>query len=120
MKIALPVTFVKEVPVLCLVFARARQFMIFDVEKEQSVFLDNPAVSVSGGAGIVAAQTLIDAKVDAVIVPQCGENAMNVLFGAGIRLFQSVSLNVSENLKAFQANLLRPVEKTHPGFHSHP
>jgi len=119
MKIALPIQFVNKVPVLCNVFARAEHFMIYDVENKQSVFLDNPAIDAPSGAGIQAAQALIDAHVDGVIVPQCGENALNVFFGAGIQVYQSVSLIVNENLKALHANLLHSLANGHSGFHSH-
>ncbi|MFA5036732.1 MAG: NifB/NifX family molybdenum-iron cluster-binding protein [Candidatus Izemoplasmatales bacterium] len=119
MKIAIPIQIVKETPVMCTVFARAGKFLIYDSETQKSEFLDNPAKTAAGGAGIVAAQTLIDAHVDGVIVPQCGENAMNVLSAAGIPVFQNVSLNIPDNLKAFHSGTLLVLMNAHAGFHSH-
>ena len=46
---------------------------MFDSETKDSLFLDNHAVNSTGGAGIKAAQTMVDNKANVVITFSCGE-----------------------------------------------
>ena len=55
----------------------------------------------------------------AVVVPQCGENAANVLKEAGLKIYKTVSKSVQENIDAFAEGKLSLLENIHAGFHNH-
>ena len=119
MKIAVPTEKKKLTADVCPSFGRAPYFLIYDSEAKTQEFIVNSAAEAQGGAGIKAAQTVVDAGAKAVIVPRCGKNAADVLIAAGIDLYTSIEANISENLNAYTASQLKPLSAIHPGFHSH-
>jgi predicted Fe-Mo cluster-binding NifX family protein len=80
---------------------------------------ENKAASSAGGAGIAAAQSIVDKGAEAVLVPRCGENAAKVLSSANIKLFRTVGESVTENIDAFSAGRLSELDNIHPGLHRH-
>ncbi len=74
------------------VFARAPAFLIADVDENGNVInskvVQNSAAMAGGGAGPMAVQTLINEKVEGVIVPQLGPNALGALQAAGVKVYQ--------------------------------
>lgn len=100
-------------------FGRTRYFLIYDTKSESAVFLDNSAAAATGGAGIVAAQAVVDNKVEALLTPRCGENAAKVIQAAGIEIFKTGSVVVQDNIKAFLDGNLLPLDEIHAGNHGH-
>ena len=70
-------------------FGRGAYFLIVDPDTMEWYAVQNPALSASGGAGIQAAQYMIDQKCDAVISGEFGPNAYHVLNAAGIATYSS-------------------------------
>ena len=60
MKIAIPVDDKSLNSAVSQSFGRAPYFFFYDTETEESDFLDNGAVASQGGAGIKAAQAIVD------------------------------------------------------------
>lgn len=104
---------------ICPSFGRAPYFFIFDTDTEEKTFKDNSAVASQGGAGIKAAQTLVDEHIDALLTPRCGENAAEVLHGANIKIYKSIGNSINENIESFKGNKLALLEDIHAGFHNH-
>ncbi len=98
-------------------FGRAPMFAIYDTETKEAVFLENEALNAAGGAGIKSSQFLVDKKVDAVICYRLGENAVKVLEGAGIKLYNAVDQSVIENINLLNANKLTALNDIHSGYH---
>ena len=71
------------------VFGRCQSFTIVEADKEikGSSVIPNPAMSAVGGAGIMAAQAIIDKGINAVITGNCGPNAYRIFAQAGIRVY---------------------------------
>ncbi len=69
-------------------FGRCEAFAIIDTETSAIQFLDNAAKTAAGGAGIAAAQQLLDAGVEAVCTGNLGPNAFRVLNEAGIKAYR--------------------------------
>jgi len=89
-------------------FGRCLFFMIVDTENDQSQAIANPGANAGGGAGIAAAQTVLNQKVDAVITGNVGPNAFGVLQGAGIKIYTGVfDMNVKQSLSAFKENKIQ-------------
>ena len=75
MKIAIPVDEKTLESRVCVSFGRTPYFLIYDVETKESIFIDNSAAASTGGAGIKAAQIIVDNKADVLLTPRLGENA---------------------------------------------
>ena len=69
------------------VFGRCADFLLVDSETMQFTALPNPAVGASGGAGIQAAQYIVQQGAEAVASGNVGPNAMQVLLAAGIAVY---------------------------------
>ena len=102
---------------ICPSFGRTPLFYIYNTDTKEGKYIDNAAMSAPGGAGIKAAQTVIDEKAEVVLVPRCGENAAKALEAGGVKLYQSVGLSVENNIQAFLDNNLVILTDIHPGFH---
>jgi len=119
MKIAIPVEDKSLETSVCQSFGRTPFYLIYDTDSKESIFLDNSAVASQGGAGIKAAQTIVDNKVSALLTPRCGENAAEVLKAAHIKLYKTVDASVQDTIDAFNDGKLSLLEDIHPGFHGH-
>lgn len=119
MRIAIPVDEKDLSSNVCISFGRTSYFLIYDTETKEGIFIDNTAASNSGGAGIKAAQAIVDNKADALLTPRCGENAAGVLEAADIKLYKTTHLSVMDNIEAFIAGKLSLLNEIHAGFHGH-
>ncbi len=118
MKVAVPVDDKNMETSVCMSFGRAPYFMIYDTDTKEHSFLDNSAVDSPGGAGIKAAQTIVDHHVDVLLTPRCGENAAGVIKAAGIDLYKTEPQSAIDNINALVVGKLSSLNDIHPGFHS--
>lgn len=119
MIIALPVEGNSLDSPVCMSFGRAPFFMFYNTGTAVPAFLVNEAAESQGGAGIKAAQILVDNMAEILLAPRCGENAAMVLHKAEIRIFKSIPGTARENIDAFEAGKLEELNEIHPGFHGH-
>ena len=75
-------------------FGRAAYFIIVDTDSMEFEVINNKTIAFGGGAGVKAAQTVVDKDVAAVITGNMGPNAMNVLPIAQIDIFKGISETV--------------------------
>ena len=119
MKIAIPTDENTMESTVCMSFGRTPYFLIYDTETKGNYFLDNSAAASEGGAGIKAAQLLMDQSIEAVLTPRCGKNAADVLKGADIAIYKTNGDDLSDNLKAFAKDALALLDEIHAGLHNH-
>ncbi len=119
MKIVIPVNEKKMETEICSSFGRAPYFLLYDTETKKGNFLENAAAASTGGAGIKAAQTVVDSGAKVLLTPRCGENAANVLHAAGIKLYKTSGAFLKVNIDAFVAGTLPVLDEIHAGFHGH-
>lgn len=119
MNIALPVDDKSMETTVCMSFGRTPYYLIFDTETQESSFLDNSAASSQGGAGIKAAQAIVDNHVGALLTPRCGENAAQVLKAADVKIYKTINDSIMDNINAYTEGKLSVLEDIHPGFHDH-
>lgn len=100
-------------------FGRTGYFMFYDTEAGEAVFKENSAAMAQGGAGIQAAQFVVDNGAKVVIAPMLGKNAADVLVGAGMKLYRNITPSIQENINDFIADRLSPLTQIHAGFHNH-
>ena len=90
-------------------FGRAQYFMIWNTESRKWEAHANPAVGQSGGAGVAAAQFMIDHNVNAVLSGDFGPNANQALGAANIEmsLFTAEVDTVQSALELFRNGKLK-------------
>ncbi|HNR03910.1 MAG TPA: NifB/NifX family molybdenum-iron cluster-binding protein [Bacillota bacterium] len=119
MKIAIPVDDKNMEASVCISFGRTPYFLIHDTESNRSLFFENSAAASQGGAGIKAAQFLVDHKADILLTPRCGENAAEVIKAANIKMYKTIPGSAKDNVNAFTEGKLSLLEEIHAGFHGH-
>ena len=91
------------------VFGRSRNFIFVDTDTLDFEVMENPAVGAPGGAGVQAAQTVLQKQVNAVLAPSLGPNAFRVIHSAGVDAYILKSGTVKENVQAFKSGELQPL-----------
>jgi predicted Fe-Mo cluster-binding NifX family protein len=119
MKIAVPAEGNTMESVVCQSFGRTYYFIVVDSETLEYKVIDNQAVSSEGGAGIKAAQAVVDSGADAVVTFHCGQNAADVLKAADIKILKAVPGKISEMIQKYKAGELSELTQIHPGHHQH-
>ena len=115
MKIAIPVN--EDQATVCPSFGRAPYFWVSDTQNGSKSVFENPAAHSEGGAGIRAAQAVLDLGAEALVTPRLGENAANVLKAAGVALYISAFGDAQANADALLSGSLKSLTEVHPGFH---
>ena len=91
--------------------------MIYDTETKEGTTIDNTAAESTGGAGIKAAQIILDQGIEALLTPRLGTNAADVLKSAKVAIYKTMPGSVKENIDAFVAEKLPLLDEIHGGFH---
>ncbi|MEF9839553.1 MAG: NifB/NifX family molybdenum-iron cluster-binding protein [Lachnospiraceae bacterium] len=118
MKIAIPVDEKSMLSTVCVSFGRTPYFLFYNTDTKEAEFFDNSAISAQGGAGIKAAQKIVDEKSQALLTIRCGENAAEVLHGAEIKIYKTTYPTAQENITAFENQELHILTEIHAGFHN--
>lgn len=113
MKIAVPLDENKQD--VCIVLARAPYFLLREGGKDTIV--ENPAAQAHGGAGIHAAQFIVDQGVHVLITVRCGQNAADVFKAAGMKIYKSVNKAAADDLADWEESNLSELTEFHGGFH---
>ena len=102
---------------LDLRFGRCDCFIIYDLETEQFKTVDNKGQSSSGGAGIVAAQQLIDESVEAIITSNVGPNAHELLTSSNIKIYKGDSIPCKQLIGSYKEGKLTEIKEAGPAHH---
>ena len=97
------------------VFGRCLGFLIIEIEGKkvkESSFFENKAMNTTGGAGIAAAQEIINLEVQAVFSGNFGPNAFLVLNQAGIKIYQVNGMIVQDVIDKFISGELLEINKS--------
>ena len=104
---------------ISLSFGRAPYFLIYNTESKEEKFVVNDAANSKGGAGIKAAQIIVDNDADSIITPRCGENAAEVIKAANIDIFKNIGESIIENISSLNENKLPMLNQIDSGLHNH-
>jgi len=113
MKIAIPLDENRQD--VCIVLARAPYFLFR--EDGGDTVVENPAAQAQGGAGLQAAQFLVDSGVDVLVTVRCGQNAAEVFQESGMKIYKSENKAASDDLAALEAGKLSELTSFHGGYH---
>ena len=92
------------------VFGRSPTFVFVDTETMQHEGVENPFTGAGGGAGIQAAQFVVQRGAQAVLSLNVGPNAFAVLHAAGVEVRRIDGGTVREAVEAFRAGRLPRLE----------
>lgn len=96
-------------------FGRTYYFVVADTETLEFEVIDNQAASSQGGAGIQAAQAVVDSGAVAVVAFHCGQNAADVLKAADIKILKAVPGTIAEMVQKYKAGELAELSEIHAG-----
>lgn len=106
MKIAIPVSTKNETTQMADRFGRSVYYVIYDSDAKAYDFVDNPAIEARSGAGLQAVEFLSTQGVQAVIVPEVGPKADQVLKRLNISIFQGLKIPIFELIEKWKNNQL--------------
>lgn len=84
-------------------FGRCACFIVTDPETSAFDAVDNDS-NVASGAGVQAAQTVIDHGVTTVLTGNCGPKAQRILDAAGVTVILGVEGSVREAIDQYRAH----------------
>ncbi len=119
MKIAIPVNEKSIDSALSPSFGRTNYYLIYDSEKKEEQYIENTAQNASGGAGIKAAQLLVDSGANLLISYRCGQNAAQLLYAADIKIIKAEAEKARENIDLYLEGSLEELKELTDG-HSNP
>lgn len=117
MLIAVPVNSKDLNKTICTSFGRAPYFLIYDSDKEEYECMNNTAVDSTGGAGIKAAQNIVDSGTDILLTLRCGINAADVIKSSGIKIYRAEEVSATDNINMFINKELHELNEIHSGHH---
>jgi predicted Fe-Mo cluster-binding NifX family protein len=100
------------------VFGRCPTYVFVDTETMEFEALPNPAMSQGGGAGIQAAQFVVNQGATAVLSGNLGPNAFDVLQAAGVPGYLISEGTVRQALEAYKAGQLEPMAGANVAAHA--
>ncbi|MCW4022647.1 MAG: NifB/NifX family molybdenum-iron cluster-binding protein [archaeon] len=98
-------------------FGRCPYFVIVDSETMESKVVLNDSTNAAHGAGIQAAQTVVNSGATVVITGNVGPNAFKVLFATGIKIITGFSGSIKEAIEKYKNGELQ--ETTNPTVGGH-
>ena len=99
-------------------FGRCAYFLIVETDDMSFEVFENESGVLGGGAGIQSAQFVASKGAKAVITGNCGPNAVNTLYAAGIQVFLGNTGTVMEALEKYKNGNLTPAKTAHVPDHN--
>ena len=99
---------------LDLRFGRSSYFLIYDLNSGEFESVNNKGASSSGGAGIAAAQQLIDEGVEAVITGNVGPNAYQLLKDTNIKVYKGEEVSLNLLIDKYKKEELEEIKESGP------
>ncbi len=93
------------------VFGRCPVYVFVDTETMAFEAMDNPAQAASGGAGIQAAQFVVNHGAQAVLSGNVGPNAFDVLAAANVPVYLVAEGTMRDAVEAFKAGRLQRMDR---------
>jgi len=117
MKTIIPVDEENEDTTISGSFGRAPYYMMYDTVDGTVGFIRNTATDNPSGAGVEAAQIVVDSGAGVLITPRCGSHAHGVLRAAGIAVLKAMPGAASDNVKVYLEGGLPTLDDPHEGRH---
>ncbi|MTI70876.1 MAG: diguanylate cyclase [Firmicutes bacterium] len=86
-------------------FGRCDYFLIYDSETKEYYTLENDP-NLAHGAGVNAAQRVVDENIDVLITGNLGPNAKEILLKAEIKCYKGEDKELKRNINLFKEDKL--------------
>ncbi len=83
-------------------FGRCPYYAFYDTEKDSFEIVPNPATNAMSGAGIQAAQFIVNKGADVVLTVNMGPNSGEVLLNAGVKIITGVTGSLRDAVDRFK------------------
>lgn len=114
MKVALSCSGITGSHMLDPRFGRCNYFLIYNQEGVLLKAIDNKGQLADGGAGIAAAQQMIDEDIDVIITGSMGPNAFDIIKNSGLKAYQCQQVACREALKLYSEGKLPELGEAGP------
>jgi predicted Fe-Mo cluster-binding NifX family protein len=91
------------------VFGRCPSYVFVDPDSMAFEAMENPAMAAGSGAGIQAAQFVVEQGAGAIVTGNVGPNAFSVFRSAGVPVYIGQEGTVRDAVEAFKNNQLREI-----------
>lgn len=93
-------------------FGRSSNILIFSEERQLEKSMANPGAQAQRGAGVQAAQKLVDEEVNVLITGNIGPNALNLLQQSNIEIYlTSAGISAKEAFEKYNSGDLKKAEE---------
>jgi predicted Fe-Mo cluster-binding NifX family protein len=93
-------------------FGRASGFIIYDLEDDSYFYIKNEQnLTAVQGAGIQAAQNLVNSGADVLITGNVGPKAYHVLSAAGVDVYLATKMTVNDSILKYKKGQLKKTAK---------
>ena len=96
-------------------FASAPYFILYDINQSEMTVIQNPYAAQVRGMGIVAAQMLIQQKIDAVIVGGIGPQAFDAFYLAKVKVYANAAGSVRDAIAEYELGRLTELKEANLG-----
>ena len=100
------------------IFGRCPTYILADTDTAEFQALTNPAMNQGGGAGIQAAQFVVEQGAQAVLTGNLGPNAFEVLQAAGVPAYLVPEGTVRQAMDAFVSGWLQQIGAANVAAHA--
>lgn len=87
-------------------FGRCATFIFFDLDNDTFEAQPNAAGNSRGGAGVQAAQFIVQQGAQAVVAGRVGPNAVQVLNATDVKIYVAQEMTIQQAIDAFKAETL--------------
>ncbi len=98
-------------------FGRCKYFLIVDSENMDFNVISNESSMATGGAGIKAAETVVNNGAEVLITGNIGPNAHRTLVAGGMKIFTGARGSIKEAIESYKKGDLNETENPNVGSH---
>ena len=98
-------------------FGRCSYFLIVDSDTMNFESISNESAMTSGGAGIQAAQKIVNTGSKVVLTGNMGPNAFQIFDSTGIKVYTGVNGSIKESIEKYKKGELKETESSNVGSH---
>ncbi|WP_240841692.1 NifB/NifX family molybdenum-iron cluster-binding protein [Acidaminobacter sp. JC074] len=91
-------------------FGRCNYFAVYDDVSKTFEFVENKGAESSQGAGIAAAQAVLDLKADVLLTERLGPKAYRVLAESGMKLYKCHGMTLEDAVNRFETHTYETID----------
>jgi predicted Fe-Mo cluster-binding NifX family protein len=98
-------------------FGRCQYFLLIDTDSMNFRSINNDNKFASGGAGIQAAQLVINEKPEALLTGNIGPNAFKIFSSVGIKVYTGLTGKIKDAIEKYKKGELKETSEANVGSH---